>query len=193
MDMIATCWTIAGDVYPGTEQNISVFTQQERIEAAAAAGYTGIGLWHGDLLRAKAGKHGYRELGAALQGNGIGTIELEHLANWFALGEPRRQSEIIKRDLFDAADELGARHIKAMPPFGNQPWEYSQLIDQFGQLCAEAAEHGLSVALEMIPFSNLTTLDDTLAVVAGAEATNGGLLIDIWHMMRAGVDLDTIR
>lgn len=193
VDLIATCWTIGGDVYPGTEQHISAFDQLKRVEAAAAAGYTGIGLWHGDLLRVKAGPHAYRELAAVLRGNGMNAIELEHLANWFADGEPRRQSDAIKRELFHAADELGARHIKVVPPFGNQGWEPGRLIDQFGQLCAEAAAHDLIVALEMIPFSDLPTLDATLAIVAGADAANGGLLIDIWHMMRAGVDFDAIR
>lgn len=192
IDLIATCWTIAGDVYPGTERHISDFALSERIEAAAIAGYTGIGLWHGDLLRARDG-HDYGNLRAMLRNNGIHTIELEHLSDWFAEGEPRRHSDAVKRDLFLAAGELGARHIKVMPPFGAQGWEPARLIDQFGKLCEEAAAHDLIVALEMIPFSDLTTLDATLALVSAAQAANGGLLIDIWHMMRAGVDFETLR
>jgi sugar phosphate isomerase/epimerase len=189
-ELIATCWTIAGDVYPGTERDISAFALGDRIEAAAAAGYAGIGLWHGDLLR--HGENNYRELHVLLERNGLRQIELEHLADWFADGERRQRSDRMRADLFRAAGALGARHLKVVPPFGGQGWEQSRLIDQFGQLCAEAARHDLRVALEMIPFSDLSNLEQALAVVAGADAANGGLLIDIWHVVRSGGDFDDI-
>ena len=50
--LLASCWTIGGNICPGTANNISAFRLEDRIEAAATAGYTGIGLWHGDLLHA---------------------------------------------------------------------------------------------------------------------------------------------
>lgn len=190
-DLIATCWTIAGNVYPGTSQHLSPFPLEDRINAAADAGYAGIGLWHGDLLRWREG-HDYAALRQVIERAGLKHIELEYLAGWFGDGEERRQSDAVRHDLFAAADALGARHIKVMPPFGNAGWPTTRLIDAFGELCAQAARHGLLIALEMIPYSDLPTLDAALAVVAGAEADNGGLLIDIWHVLRSGDSLDAI-
>ena len=191
-DLIATCWTIAGDVDPTTDRNRSPYALGRRIEAAAAVGYGGIGLWHGDLVKAIE-TIGYRELRVLLESNGMRHVELEHLTDWFADGERRRRSDAVRRDLFAAADALGARHIKVMPPFGKRDWPEPRLIDEFSTLCAEAARHGVLIAMEMVPFSKLTTLDATLAVVAGADAPNGGLLLDIWHVVRSGASFDDVR
>ena len=190
-DLIATCWTIAGNVYPGTSQNISPFPLEDRIGASAAAGYGGIGLWHGDLLR-WCERSDYAELRRLIERAGLKHIELEYLAGWFGEGEERRQSDAVRRDLFAAADALGARHIKVMPPFGGVDWPATRLIDEFGELCEQATRHDLLIALEMIPYSDLPTLEATLAVVAGADAPNGGLLVDIWHVLRSGASLDAI-
>src|SRR5690606_10376189 len=122
--------------------------------------------------------------------SGLTHIELEYLANWFGDGEERRQSDTVRRDLFAVADVLGARHIKVMPPFGDAGWPETRLIDEFGELCNQAARYNLRIALEMIPYSDLSTLEAALAVVAGANADNGGLLIDIWHVLRSGAALD---
>ncbi|ARS28263.1 sugar phosphate isomerase/epimerase family protein [Sphingomonas sp. KC8] len=191
IDLIATCWTIGGNVVPGTSQHISPFPLEDRVRAAAAAGYTGIGLWHGDLLRWREGRD-YAALRQAIERAGLKHIELEYLAGWFDGGEERRQSDAVRHDLFAAAEALGARHIKVMPPFGNAGWPTTRLIDEFGELCKQAARYGLLIALEMIPYSDLPTLESALAVAAGADADNGGLLVDIWHVLRSGASLDAI-
>jgi sugar phosphate isomerase/epimerase len=189
-DLIATCWTIAGNVVPGRAHNVSPFAVEKRIVAAAEAGYTGIGFWHGDLQQYLQ-RGNFRQLRKLLDECHFKYIELEYLGDWFATGERQRQSDVIRWDLFTASDALGARHIKVIPPFGER-WPQQKLIDEFGQLCAEAATHELIIALEMIPFSSLNTLDAALAIVAGANANNGGLLLDIWHVARSGAAFDDI-
>lgn len=183
-DLIATCWTIAGNVVPGSANHISPFALEKRIAAAAEAGYTGIGFWHGDLQHYLQ-RGNFRQLRKLLDEYRIKHIELEYLGDWFATGERQRRSDIMRWDLFTAGDALGARHIKVVPPFGEH-WPQQKLVDEFGQLCAEAATHELIIALEMIPFSDINTLDAALAIVAGANASNGGLLLDIWHVARSG-------
>lgn len=189
-DLIATCWTIAGNVVPGSEHHLSPFALEKRIAAAAEAGYTGIGFWHGDLQQYLQ-RGNYRQLRRLLDEHQIKHVELEFLADWFATGERQRRSDAVRWDLFTAGDALGARHIKVVPPFGEH-WPQQRLIDEFGQLCAEAATHELNIALEMIPFSDVNTLDAAHAIVAGANAANGGLLIDIWHVARSGATFDEI-
>lgn len=192
VDLIATCWTIAGDFLPGADRTACPLPLGKRIAAAASAGYTGIGFWHGDLVHFLAQGGRYRDLRKLLEVNGLRHIELEYMGDWFTEGERRQRADAMRRDLFAAADALGARHIKVMAPFGNEGWPRQQLIDEYGSLCAEAATHGLLMPIEMIPFSDLPTLDAVLDIAAGAGAANGGLLIDIWHVVRSGASYEDI-
>jgi sugar phosphate isomerase/epimerase len=67
------------------------------------------------------------------------------------------------------------------------------MIADFRYLCDQAAGVGTTVVVELLPFSNLVTPEQGLALVRGAGASNGGLMIDVWHMARAGIDYDRIR
>jgi hypothetical protein len=61
IDLIAGYWTLAGDTNPFAKSEVSPFPLRDRIEAAASAGYRGIGLLRADLM-ATIGKSaaGYR-------------------------------------------------------------------------------------------------------------------------------------
>lgn len=184
--LIATCWTIAGDVRPDQPDNVSRWRLEDRIEAAARAGYAGLGFWLGDLQRWRREGGDYAVLRTRLSDAGLRIVELEYLSDWFAEGGRRERSDAARAELFRAADALGARHVKVMPPFGNQGWAIGTLADRFAALCADAARHDLLMAMEMIPFSDLPDLASALDMVTRADAPNGGLLIDIWHVVRSG-------
>jgi hypothetical protein len=47
-----------------------------------------------------------------LDDNGIKHIELEFLTDWFMEGERKRQSDIRRKLLLDAAEVLRAHHVK---------------------------------------------------------------------------------
>lgn len=186
IDLLAGYWTIAGPVYPFAPDELSPFSFQDRVEAAARAGYRGIGLIHADLMSV-AGRIGMREMRRILSANGMKHVELEFITHWYADGELRRNSDAVRRDLFEAADVLGARDIKIAPEFDAAAADIPLLIDAFAGICREAAEHGTTIALEVMPFSNVRTLETALAIVDGADQPNGGLLLDIWHIARGGI------
>ncbi|MBV6416026.1 MAG: hypothetical protein CMLOHMNK_00553 [Steroidobacteraceae bacterium] len=193
IDLIANCWTIAGDFLPAPGRSACPIPLEERLAAAAEAGYTGVGFFHGDLIAYLDRGGSFRALRSRLDAHGIRHVELEYLTDWFADGERRQRSDAIRQDLYVAADALRARHIKVMPPFGNEGWSRQRLIDEYGELCAEAEDHNLLMPIEMIPFSDLPTLDAALSIPAGAEAANGGLLIDVWHVVRSGGCFEDIQ
>lgn len=184
--LIATCWTTAGDVRPDRPDNLGRFPLEERIEAAARAGYAGTGFWLGDLIAWQEQGRDYARLRRHLSDAGQQLVELEFLADWFAIGERRTRSDAARVELFRAAEALGARHAKVMPPFLPDDPAGADLAGEFAALCAQAAEHGLMIGMEMLPFSTLPNLATALEMVAAANAPNGGLLIDIWHVMRSG-------
>jgi len=186
VELIATCWTTAGDVRPDSPDNLGRWPLPQRIEAAARAGYAGSGFWLGDLLTWRRQGNSYSALARHIAAAGQRLVELEFLSDWFATGPRRAQSDAARAELFRAASELGARHLKVMPPFLGDDPHGGELAERFAELCAEAAPYGLRIGLEMLPFSRLPTLSAALEMVRAADAGNGGLLIDIWHVCRSG-------
>ena len=65
--------------------------------------------------------------------------------------------------------------------------------DAFAHLCELARDAGTAVIIEMMPFTNVDTIDRALAIVAGADQPNGGILLDIWHVARGGIPYDEIE
>jgi sugar phosphate isomerase/epimerase len=189
IELLAAYWTLAGDVWPGAPTEISPFPLERRAAAAAAAGWTGMGFVHEDLA-ATVARIGYGGVRRVLADHGIRHVEVEFLSDWDA--EPgtaaRRASDRMRADLLEAAGELGTRNVKASPHlFGEPPPDVARMRDAFAALCADVRPTGANVIMEIMPFTDVRTIDDGLAIVG--DAPNGGLLLDIWHVERGGIDL----
>lgn len=188
--LLASYFTIAGDVHPFHRDVPSPHDFRARVEAAARAGFRGIGLFHTDLP-AVIERHGVDGMRSMLDDNGMDWIEVECLFDWFADGEARAASDRTRRLLLEAAERLGAFQMKVASDFrDNTPIE--RMIEPFARLCDDAAAVGTKVSLEMTPFSNTPDLQSVLAIVAGAGRPNGGLMLDLWHVVRGGVSYDDI-
>ena len=113
--LLATCWTTAGDAAPLRGDERSPIPIRERVEAAAAAGFRGIGLVHADLLPAldRYGASGLRRL---RDDHGISELELEALSDWWSTAPARQRSDRVRRDLLTAAESLGGRTPYQDPP-----------------------------------------------------------------------------
>jgi sugar phosphate isomerase/epimerase len=179
MSLLATCWTTAGDAnpYPGDQR--SPVGIRERVEAASDAGFRGIGLLHADLMPA-LDEYGVRGLRTLLDDHGIVDLELELITGWWAPGP-----DPVRHDLLTAAEGLGARHIKAGPDVTDGPWNREEWVTAFAALAVDAANAGTRVGLEFLPWSNIKTVHDGLALVRDADVAAGGLIIDVWHTERA--------
>ena len=184
-ELIASYWTLAGDVTPFTGSAVSPHPFRERVEAAARAGYLGIGSNYEDLMHS-IGQYGYQGMKAILANNGIKYFEIEALLDWYTDGERRRQSDLVKGEMLRAAEKLGAYQIKiAGDVHGN--WPVADMAQPYHRLCAEAACVGTRVSLEVLPFTNIKDITAGLSVVGDDSIENGGLLLDVWHIVRAGI------
>jgi sugar phosphate isomerase/epimerase len=191
MQLVASYWTLAGGAEPHTDHEYSHFSFQERVSAAAEAGFSGFGIWHADLEHTLQSLS-LRQMRRILDDHGITYVELEFLTDWwFRDGERHAACEQRKRLLFDAADTLHAHHIK-VGDFLDTPCPMPQLIDCFASLCEQAAARDTAVLFELMPFANVNTLAGALELVAGADAANGGIIIDLWHMVKMGIAYDDI-
>jgi sugar phosphate isomerase/epimerase len=169
----------------------------ERLAAASGAGFASISLWGRDYDAARAEGHSDADLRALLDDHGLTVAELDP-AWWWLPGAadvhlpPALDTEDVFRfgeaDLFAVADAVGARSMNAVDVFGGD-WDLDAAAEAFAALCGRAAEHGLLVHVEWLPWSRIPDLATALRIVELADAPNGGLNVDAWHLVRAGVDV----
>lgn len=184
-ELIASYWTLSGGAIPHTDKEYSTFEFRARVESAARAGFKGLGLWHADLEHVRE-RLSFSEMKRILDDNGMQYVELEFLVDWFLDGERRRQSDARRRLLLEAAEALGAWHIK-VGDFFREPCPMSRLIEEFASLCRDAQACGTRVVYEMMPFSTIDSLESARALVEGAAAENGGIIFDLWHVVKLGI------
>jgi len=190
VELIVTYWTLAGGAQPHTDHEYSDFDFKDRVEAAAKVGFKGFGLWHSDLDHVLQ-KYTLQDMKRILDDNGMKHIEVEFLADWFLKGELKKLSDIRKRKLLTVSEVLGARHIK-VGDFEHKTTPMPQVIESFAALCKDAAEHGARIVYELMPFAMIDTLEDTLTMLKGAGAKNGGIIFDMWHVAKLGIPYEKI-
>ena len=183
-ELLATCWTSAGDAAPDRPDLRSPLTLRERIEAASSAGFRGFGLLSDDLPAAVA-EYRLSGIRAMLADNGIVHLELEDIPYWWDNGAWRQESDRIRHGLLEAAEALGARHIKVTPDGDDAPWDRGLWAAKFAELATQAHDVGARLGIEFFPWSNIKTLHDGLQLVVDAGHGAGGVIIDAWHMARA--------
>jgi len=190
VELLASYWTIAGGALPHTDREYSPFDFNDRAQAVARVGFTGVGIWHTDLEHTLK-RRSLKEMKQILDDNGIKHLELEFIGDWFTEGEEKRQSDIRKRLLLSAAEALGAHHVKVGEFYGKKT-PMPRLIESFAALCADAANHGTKIGFELMPFAMIDTLDDAFALVKGADATNGGICFDLWHLVKMRIPYEAV-
>ena len=194
-ELLGLYWTVSGPVEVHVGREWSRFDLRDRCAQAARVGMKGTGLWHADLEHVLETRT-LEEVRQLFDDHGLTYVELEFLWEWFLdpSDERRQASDRTRALLFEAAAALPTHHIKVGNIPGT-PCELPRLIDAYAELCADAATHtDARIVYEFMPFDvNVHDLDTALAVVNGADAPNGGLAIDTWHMSKLGITPDDLR
>ena len=153
---------------------------EDRLAAATAAGISGIGLYIGEFQRLK--KCGLADgwLEEQLAEHGQCIAEIEVVRGW-ALDEPGEVHAEFENLAWEMADRFESRYLQAI---GSYDGTSAEAGERFGRLCDRAADHGLVVGLEFLPFTNIVDAADALEIVEHADRDNGGVCIDIWHHAR---------
>ncbi len=191
IQLLGSFWTLAVGAEP-LGDNRCFHDFRVRVETAAKAGFTAMGFWHTDLVEIRK-KYSFSEMKRILDDNGITQIEVEWLLDWYCTDRRRAASDETRELLLDAAEGLGARHIK-IGDLHNDCADVAQMAEEFGLLCRQAAERGTNVLFEMLPaaFSRAPSLDQALTVCRGAGAKNGGIMLDVLHVQRTGTQAGDI-
>lgn len=155
----------------------------ERVRLAAAAGFDGIGLYVGSYAQLEAdgfAPYGLRDL---LAEHDMRLREIEVIPG-LGVGMQDREATAWRM-----ADEFQCRYVQAI---GNGGDDLAAAGRAFGSLCDRAADHGLVVGLEFVPFTDIVSVHDARRIVEEADRPNGGICVDIWHHERGARDLEGI-
>lgn len=191
VELIAAHFTLAGDVYPTGETEISQYSFKDRVEAAAEAGYKGLGLVHEDAMYTVE-RYGFSEIRNILKQNDIKHFELEMLENWCTTGATYREYKRKLQDLLEVAAEVDVRTIKIGAGPVNDPIDIPFMTDRLRELGEAALKYDTGIMMEIMPFRNLSTINPALEIMKKTELDNVGFMLDIWHLVRKGINFQEI-
>jgi sugar phosphate isomerase/epimerase len=171
----------------------------DRAKAAQAAGYTGVSLWMADVYRARAEGMSDADVRALLDDHGLEIAELDCLTSWlpgsgppadapFEVDEAMRAPD---EEFFAIADSIGGRSVNIAEIWGSTT-SLDAAVEAFARVCDRAAEHGLLVHLEFLPWSAFPDVNSAWEVVRTADRPNGGLIIDSWHCARSATTIEDL-
>lgn len=164
----------------------------DRLAPARAAGFSAVSVWPGDMRGLQT-----PDVVQAVSDAGLFVSEIELITNWMP---PHATSENAFGKFLSAmtadrvlplAVELGASTVSVAELFGLD-YDRKLIAKHFGELCDKAAAHGLRVALEFVPTGGVPGLAEAMEVIDTAGRSNGGLMVDVWHVFRSNSSLDLL-
>lgn len=141
----------------------------DKARAAAAAGFTGISIYHHEVVPG---------LRALLDDLGLAVAEVDGAMAWLP-GQPGPEPGRV----LDVAAGLGARSVTVLETTGEPP-DPGVAADALGDLCERAVPLGLGVHLEPFAWSGIARLGAAHEIVARSGHSNAGILLDTWHLVR---------
>ena len=157
-----------------------------KIEAARAAGYEGIELWHDDIEAFLQSGGSLKELRSALDGAGLLVPTTIYLGGWFDCHESEfpRVLESCRRRM-DQAASLGARHVIAGPASGNADVRLG--AHRYRLLLEEGLRIGVRPSMEFLGFvEQINTIESVLEILAIANHPEATIVLDPFHIFRGG-------
>lgn len=156
----------------------------ERAVAAQTAGYDGMGLRVRDAPDVDLGL-----LVETLAEHDLVLSELEGCPGWGTSGEAFEECRRLEEGAYRVADATGARHMQV---WGSYEGDLADAAKAFGAICDRAADHGMLIALEFLPFTNVPDARTGMEIVERAGRPNGGLCVDVWHHERGANSVEQL-
>lgn len=181
-DLLATCWTSAGDVDPTADGARSPIDPVQRVAAVAGAGFAGI-----DFLLADLEGRDLDAVAAALAEHGIVHRQIELVSGWWG-----DDGAAVVEQAVRLAEGVHATQIKASPDLDDPHRPMWDLRDAWVRFADRAAEIGAQLVIEPMPFSHLASIEQGARFVQGAGHPAGGIVLDQWHVARGGSTLASI-
>ena len=160
----------------------------DRVRAAAAAGFDGIGLrvenyWDAE----RSGLDGAAMVKLAGEA-GVPVLEVEYITAWGTATDRDAAQQRKEQAVFSMARTFGVTHlntglIEKLP--------VDVIVEAFAGLCDRAGD--LTITLEFMPYSGIPDLATAWRILQEADRPNSALIIDIWHWARAGMTAQDLK
>jgi sugar phosphate isomerase/epimerase len=151
----------------------------DMVTVAHDAGWPAVGIWFDGKTWTDSTS---REVRHRLDNTGVVALDIEPII-------PSEDGNDFAEQLIEAAAVIGARHIL----FTSRLKDQVRTTDRYQEVCEMARPHGINVVCEFLPIFPLNTLSMAAEIVATANVTNGGVLIDNLHLSRSGSSIEEVQ
>ena len=141
----------------------------EKAAAAARAGFDGISIYTREYEPGLASR---------LDDLGLTVAEVDGTMAW----RPGQDGTEVERYI-EIAAELRARCVTVLDTTG-EALDPAAASDDFARVCERAAAAGLAADIEPFAWSGIATIAEAAEIVRRAGQTNGGITLDVWHLVR---------
>jgi len=167
-----------------------------QIDVAAAAGYSAVELWVGDVEAFGQKGGSLRDLANRIRDRGLSVPSTISFFAWLSDDDARRAQglEQAKREM-DLVRQIGATRIAA-PPAGatDSRVDLLQAARRYRQLLDLGSSFGVVPELELWGFSkSLSRVGEVACVAMESGHPQACLLLDVFHIYKGGSNFDALR
>jgi sugar phosphate isomerase/epimerase len=148
---------------------------RDGVLAAAAAGFTSVGLFTG-----RVAAFGVDETVRLLADHGMTAPTIDAAMTWSAGPDAAARDAAEHLDL---AAAVGGEVLQAVELSGELT-SFAAAVEGFAVLCERAREYGIRVAIEFVPFTAIPDLATAWSIIEQSGADNGGICLDFLHWQR---------
>lgn len=166
----------------------------EKLRLISEGGFSGVGLWMAEIEDYLKGGN-VVPVKQLLEQYRLTPVEIHSLHEWQYLDAAEREK------VFHHAKEFFAR-MKELeidcPVVAVATYDLTGRIEDsvkdFRDLCSLAEDYGARLMFEFVGWSRqFHNLNPSWDVVAGAGCANGGMLIDVFHFLKAGSEIEDLK
>jgi sugar phosphate isomerase/epimerase len=176
------------------------YSFREHLKAAEAGGFTSLAVAPEAYRQAISSGLSAKDMIAMAGDKGVALRHLDTLTDWAPIRVPseidaglRSRFDVSADECFAICEALGLETILAVAGYDKDTVPLESLVDGFGRLCDRAAENGLWVDLEFMPFWGLPDLASAWAIVGPAQRKNAGIMLDTWHFSKGNPDFALLK
>ena len=168
-------------------------TLNEKLEAIAGAGFKGVEIFENDLLSFDGTP---AEVGQEIARLGLSVVTFQPFRDFEGMPEPQRRKNFDRAERkFDLMQELGCDLLMVCSNVSpDSLGGIDRAAADFRELGERAAQRGFRVAFEALAWGrHINDYRDAWEVVRRADHPAVGLVLDSFHILARGTELNAIR